>query len=51
MQLKLECYIHAEVINAVLKSLKKIKAKKIILDPVMVTTSKVKLLMKKLLIK
>ena len=33
----------AEVINAVCKSLKKIKAKKIILDPVMVTTSKVKI--------
>ena len=37
----------ANVINAVAKSLKKIKAKKIILDPVMVTTSGIKLINQK----
>ena len=37
----------AEVIDAVLKSLKKIKAKKIIFDPVMVTTSGAKLINQK----
>ena len=37
----------ADTINAVLKSLKKIKVKKIILDPVMVTTSGVKLINRK----
>ena len=36
-----------DVINAVLKSLKKIKVKKIILDPVMITTSGVKLINRK----
>ena len=36
-----------EVIDAVLKSIYKIKIKKIILDPVMVTTSGVKLINKK----
>ena len=41
----------AEVIDAVIKSLKKIKAKKIILDPVMVTTSGVKLINQKAIIK
>ena len=34
----------SKIINAVCKSLKKIKAKKIILDPVMVSTSGIKLL-------
>ena len=44
--------LHSEkVINAVIKSLKKIKAKKIILDPVMVTTSGVKLIDQKAIIK
>ena len=37
----------AEVIDAVIKSLKKIKVKKIILDPVMITTSCVKLINRK----
>tara|TARA_B100001029_G_scaffold28036_1_gene20388 strand:+ start:849 stop:1661 length:813 start_codon:yes stop_codon:yes gene_type:complete len=36
-----------DAINAVLKSLKKIKVKKIILDPVMITTSGVKLINRK----
>ena len=41
----------AEVIDAVLKSLKKIKAKKIIFDPVMVTTSGAKLINQKAITK
>ena len=41
----------ANVINAVAKSLKKIKAKKIILDPVMVTTSGIKLINQKAITK
>ena len=41
----------AKVIDAVTKSLNKIKAKKIILDPVMVTTSGVKLINQKAIIK
>ena len=40
-----------DAINAVLKSLKKIKVKKIILDPVMITTSGVKLINRKAIIK
>ena len=40
-----------DAINAVLKSLKKIKVKKIILDPVMITTSGVKLINSKAIIK
>ena len=40
-----------DAINAVLKSLKKIKVKKIILDPVMITTSGVKLVNRKAIIK
>ena len=40
-----------DVIKAVLKSLRKIKAKKIILDPVMVTTSGVKLIDRKAITK
>ena len=44
--------LHSErVINSVLKSLNKIKVKKIILDPVMVTTSGVKLINQKAIIK
>ena len=44
MQLKLECLHSVEVINAVLKSLKKLSVKKIILDPVMVAKGGAKLI-------
>ena len=45
--IKIGMLYSADVIDAVLKSLRKIKAKKIILDPVMVTTSGVKLINQK----
>ena len=44
MLLKLECYILQKVINKVIKSLNKIKIKKIILDPVMVAKGGSKLI-------
>ena len=44
MLLKLECYIQQLVINSVLKSLIKLKVKKIILDPVMITKGGTKLI-------
>ena len=47
MQLKLECFIHQKLISFSNKTLKKIKNKKIILDPVMIAKGGKKLINEK----